>query len=372
MIKYNYNISQAGIMLLAQEEGLDITTINADILAFMDFLTYFANIKNVKTIMRENNEYIWLNYAYAIKANPILNLYNQKIKRYLDVLESWGLIKTIKDNMGQIYYTFGENFEKLHFYQKNILFDNSRENFTHAGKNLPTQEKFYPNNNKDKSVNLNLKRSEKSVGVLTHTHEHKPKMIENVNQTKAEQIANRLYEAKRDRIKHFTLDNLIEWLTYLEDKLKFKGGLNEMSCNKHLELLIEFGENAIKAIDNSICKNLAYPALPFNNSASANKDETSSIAEPIKDNTITRAGINLGYKPNLLVKSNCYFTLNSKGEQDYLDYKEVFWDIVREINPNSNVLDPYNVDSNEREVREYLNEAMRQRKEFLLKNLKNT
>lgn len=168
--------------------------------------------------------------------------------------------------------------------------------------------------------------------------------------------ADNMFETFGDDIIGFTKDDFIEWLEYLSVFGKVSSHRAEMQFKE----LMKLGENAKKAIDNSILKGLKYPCMPFENTktqSTSSPQQKSKYYEAGEENEITRAGITLRYNPKLL---------NSKIGNN--DYEGEFWGIVRAFDLDSYELrtkyKDFSIDS---EVREYINEAITQRIEFLKK-----
>lgn len=167
--------------------------------------------------------------------------------------------------------------------------------------------------------------------------------------------ADNMFETFGDDV-GFTKNDFIEWLEYLSDFGKVSSHRAEMQFKE----LMKLGENAKKAIDNSILKGLKYPCMPFENiktQSTSQPQQKSKYYEAGEENEITRAGITLRYNPKLL---------NSKIGNN--DYEAEFWGIVKAFDLDSYELrTEYSDFSIDKEVREYINEVIKQRVEFLKK-----
>lgn len=75
-----------------------------DTWALFDFLCFFNNADEHKTLTKDEKQYKWVNYKYLIRSIPICSMHNAKIKKHLDILEGFGLIKTIKDELNNVYF----------------------------------------------------------------------------------------------------------------------------------------------------------------------------------------------------------------------------------------------------------------------------
>lgn len=138
-MKYALQINQAVIFENGWHKNSDLTT-----WALFDFLCFFNNADGHRTL--NDGEFKWINYKYIIESLPLCDFYNQKIKKHLDILASFGIIALEKDSSNNIYF-------KL-LPKHRILFEksyNPRENFTDPlVKNYqPPRENFTHNNNKE-------------------------------------------------------------------------------------------------------------------------------------------------------------------------------------------------------------------------------
>lgn len=138
-MKYTLQINQAVIFENGWHQSSDLNT-----WALFDFLCFFNNAEGHRTL--NDGEFKWINYKYIIESLPLCDFYNQKIKKHLDILASFGLIALEKDSSNNIYF-------KL-LPKHRILFEksyNPRENFTHplVENYLPPRENFTHNNNKE-------------------------------------------------------------------------------------------------------------------------------------------------------------------------------------------------------------------------------
>lgn len=112
-MKDTLEINQFGICNLADELGLDLSSINLEALAFLDYLVFLNGLKNRLECTRNGKTYLCVNYNEAILANPILFLNKNKITRLFKQLRQWGLVETIQDSIGCLFFAFGANYSKL-------------------------------------------------------------------------------------------------------------------------------------------------------------------------------------------------------------------------------------------------------------------
>lgn len=75
-----------------------------DTWALFDFLCFFNNADEHKTLTKDEKQYKWVNYKYLIRSIPICSMHNAKIKKHLEILEEFGLIEIIKDELNNVYF----------------------------------------------------------------------------------------------------------------------------------------------------------------------------------------------------------------------------------------------------------------------------
>lgn len=138
-MKYAIQINQAVIFENEWHKSSDLNT-----WALFDFLCFFNNADGHRTL--NDGEFKWINYKYIIESLPLCDFYNQKIKKHLDILASFGIIALEKDNGNNIYFKLLPKHRIL--FEKNYQ---PRENFTNPlVKNYqPPRENFTHNNNKE-------------------------------------------------------------------------------------------------------------------------------------------------------------------------------------------------------------------------------
>lgn len=138
-MKYAIQINQAVIFENEWHKSSDLNT-----WALFDFLCFFNNADGHRTL--NDGEFKWINYKYIIESLPLCDFYNQKIKKHLDILASFGIIALEKDNGNNIYFKLLPKHRIL--FEKNYQ---PRENFTNSlVKNYqPPRENFTHNNNKE-------------------------------------------------------------------------------------------------------------------------------------------------------------------------------------------------------------------------------
>lgn len=114
-MKDTYIINQFAIYKLADELGLDLSSISLEALAFLDYLVFLDVFKNPLKCTRNGKTYLCVNYDEAIRSNPLLCLDKKKITHIFTQLRKWGLVETIQDSIGCIFFAFGANYSKLVF-----------------------------------------------------------------------------------------------------------------------------------------------------------------------------------------------------------------------------------------------------------------
>ena len=165
-MKYAIQINQAVIFENEWHKSSDLNT-----WALFDFLCFFNNADGHRTL--NDGEFKWINYKYIIESLPLCDFYNQKIKKHLDILASFGIIALAKDDGNNIYFKLLPNHRIL--FEKN--YQPPRENFTNPlVKNYqPPRENFTHNNNKESISKNNNNDSNpptpqrESEGAKSHT-----------------------------------------------------------------------------------------------------------------------------------------------------------------------------------------------------------
>lgn len=143
-MKYAIQINQAVIFENGWHKSSDLNT-----WALFDFLCFFNNADGHRTL--NDGEFKWINYKYIIESLPLCDFYNQKIKKHLDILASFGIIALEKDNGNNIYFKLLPKHRIL--FEKNYQ---PRENFTNPlVKNYQPPRKNFTHNNNKESISKN-------------------------------------------------------------------------------------------------------------------------------------------------------------------------------------------------------------------------
>lgn len=221
--------------------------------ALYDFLQFFSNLANKENskVAKNENDFVWVNYDFIRKNNPLCNFSNNAyIKKHLFILGHFGLILIEKDKFGNVYFKLGENF------------GNDEQSFLDDLPQKPTQTQ-------DKAES----EQAEPISKPTQAQETPQKPTQTPKRKKAnnsEQNITNAFNAHKDKIHHFTLDDVLEFAKHRDEMQK---PITETGAVKIICKLIKLGIGAYDSIENSITngwQGLFEPkTINFENSAYA-------------------------------------------------------------------------------------------------------
>lgn len=217
---------------------------------------------------------------------------------------------------------------------------------------------YQKHNGRDYTQFADMKiESNESVDLTRHIKQEVKQEHKSFADLMAEQIEEKALLIYKKFCKNESLDYecWLEWARYKQSIGNVNIASLEIVLKQNMNILNTFGDKANKSIENSIgsgYKALFIPNEPkqnFSNTNNANSGE-------VKENSITKAGINIPIKWDLLTPSIYYD----------LDYSKEFWHIVKCFKEDD--LQKYLIiDGRDKEVREFLNQCIELRLAFLAK-----
>lgn len=201
--------------------------------ALYDFLQFFSNLANKENskIAKNENGSIWVNYDFVRKNNPLCNFSNNAyIKKHLFILSHFGLISIEKDRFGNVYFKLGENYGD----DELKLLENLPQN--------PTQAQDKAESEQAKPILKPTQTQEAPQKPYIQTQKRK-------RANNSEQNITNAFNARKDKIHHFTLDDVLEFARHRDE---MKKPITETGAVKIIDKLIKLGIGAYDSIENSI------------------------------------------------------------------------------------------------------------------------
>lgn len=187
---------------------------------------------------------------------------------------------------------------------------------------------------------------------------HIKQEVKTYNDLMAEQVEEKAMLIYKKFCKNDSLDyeNWLEWAKYKQAVGNINIASLEIILKQNMNIINTFGDKANEAIEKSINAGYKSLFLPQDKPQQQGKVNANGNASEVKENSITKAGINIPIKWDLLVPSVYYD----------LDYSKEFWSIVKCYKADD--LSKYLIiDGRDKEVREFLNECIELRLAFLAK-----